>query len=299
MAAKRLRINVVSLVKELEITLKMLINTKLSSKYRSVYKGKGLEFEDYRIYSPEDDATRIDWKASARSNETLIKLFREERNLSVHILLQSSASMIFGSTKKLKLEYAAEFVAAFSYFVLEANDKVGLLMFNDKIEKMIPPATGKRQFYVILNSLVNASHYGGGFNLEKAVDFTMKTSKERGLMIIVSDFIGMRGDWEKILKIASSKFDVIGVMVRDPRDEAMPEDYVGQVSVGNPYSGESVVISPDKIAEEYRKHVKAEEDRIDSAFLRSRLDLVKISTAEPFIKPLVEFFLMRRKRAWR
>ena len=296
---KRLRVDVVSLLKELEIVIKMLINTKVTSKYRSVYKGKGLEFEDYRVYSPEDDASRIDWKASARTNDTLIKVFREERNLNVYILLDTSSSMVFGSTKKLKMEYAAELAAAFSYFILDANDRVSMLMFNDKIARMIPPGVGKRHFYVILNSLVNADLYGGGFDMKKAINFVMKTSKERGLMIIISDFINMKGEWEKDLKMAAAKFDIIGVRVRDPRDEAMPDDDVGQIVLQNPFGSDSALVDPRKIAPEYRKRVQAEDNRIETAFLKSRIDLMKLSTADSFIKPLVEFFLIRRKWSWR
>jgi uncharacterized protein (DUF58 family) len=296
---KRLRIDVVGLTKTLEIVIRMIINTQIISKYRSVYKGKGLEFEDFRVYTPEDDASRIDWKASARANETLIKLFREERNLNVYILLDTSSSMIFGSTEKLKMEYAAEMAAAFAYFVLEANDKAGLVMFNDKIVKMVPPSIGKRHFYVMLNSLINAELYGGGNDLQKAVNFVMKIATEKSLMIIISDFIGFKPEWEKTLKTARVKFDIIGIMIRDPRDEAMPEDDVGQVVVQNPYSSESLLTSPKKISEEYQKFVKDEEERMDKIFLKCGLDLLKISTAQPFIKPLLEFFLMRGKWLWR
>jgi uncharacterized protein (DUF58 family) len=296
---KKLRIDVISLVRQLEIVIKMLINTKVSSKYRSVYKGKGLEFEDYRVYTPEDDANRIDWKASVRSNDTLIKLFKEERSLSVYILLDTSSSMVFGSTDKLKLEYAAEVAAAFAYLIMEANDNAGLVMYNDKIVKMIPPSSGKKHFYVLLNSLVNAELYGGGHNLENAVNFVMKTTHEKGFMIIISDFIDYKGDWEKVLRIASSKFDIMGVRVRDPRDEVMPDTDVGQVVLQDPYSGQSLLINPGKIREEYKKYVQDEEERLDKAFKKSNLDLLKLSTAEPFIKPVIQFFLMRGRWAWR
>ncbi len=299
MAVKRLRVDVVALMKELELIIKMLINTKVTSKYRSVYKGKGLEFEDYRVYTDGDDASRIDWKASIRANDTLIKIFREERNLNVYILLDTSSSMIFGSTEKLKLEYAAELAATFAYFILEANDKAGLVMFNDKIVKMIPPSGGKKHFYIMLNSLVNPAFYGGGYDLENAVKFVMKTSKERGLMVIISDFIGFKPEWHKILRMASMKFDIIGVMVRDPRDEVMPEEDVGQIVLQDPYSDSMLLASPRKMGEQYKKFVADEEAAINSAFMKGNLDLLKTSTAEPFIKPLTEFFMVRRKWAWR
>ncbi len=296
---KRLRINVVSLVKQLDLLVRIAINTKLISKYRSVYKGKGLEFEDFRVYTPGDDASRIDWKASVRANDTLIKLFKEERNLNVYVLLDTSSSMIFGSTEKLKLEYAAELAAAFSYMILESNDRVGLVMFSDRIVKMIPPALGKKHFYVMLNSIADAGLYGGGRDLAKAIDFVMKISTERGIMIIISDFIRMEGNWQNALKRASVKFDVMGLMVRDPRDEVMPDADVGQVVVQDPGSGRSITISPGKIREEYKKYVEAEEKRLTDEFLKCNLDLLRLSTAESFLKPLVGFFLMRGKWTWR
>jgi uncharacterized protein (DUF58 family) len=299
MAVKRLRVDVVSLLKQLEIIIKMLVNTQITSRYRSVYKGKGLEFEDYRVYTPEDDASRIDWKASIRANELLIKLFKEERNLNVYILLDTSSYMIFGSTEKLKLEYAAEFVASLAYFILEANDKVGLVMFNDKIVKMIPPASGKKQFYVILKSLTNPQFYGGDRNLENAIDFVLKISKERGLMIIVSDFIGFKKEWERMLRLASIKFDVIGVMIRDPRDEIMPEEDVGQVVLQHPVLNETLLIDPKKIKDGYKNYVQKDEENLMKLFLQSKIDFVKLSTDKSFMKPLIELFIKRRKLAWR
>jgi uncharacterized protein (DUF58 family) len=123
MKTKKLRVDVLSLTKKIEIILKILVNTQIISRYRSVFKGRGLEFEDYRAYTTQDDATRIDWKASIRSNQLLVKLFREERELDVYILLDSSSSMIFGSTEKLKLEYAAELAAAFAFWLLRPGTK--------------------------------------------------------------------------------------------------------------------------------------------------------------------------------
>jgi len=297
--AKRLRVDVVALIKQMDIIIKMLVNTQITSKYRSVYKGKGLEFEDYRVYAQGDDASRIDWKASIRANDLLIKLFREERNLDVYILLDTSSSMIFGSTEKLKLEYAAEVAAAFMYFIIEAGDKAGLIMFNDKIVRMIPPKMGKKNFYIMLSSLVNAEFYGGGRDITKAVEFVMKTSKERGLMIIISDFIGMKGDWEHVLRMASVKFDVIGVMIRDPRDEVMPDEDVGQFVVSDPFSNEELVITPKKIGTDYMNHVQREEETIKKTFIENNLDLVKLSTARPFVKDVAELFVKRGKSKWR
>lgn len=299
MAVKKLRIDVVSLVKTLEIVLKLLVNTQITSRYRSVYKGKGLEFEDYRVYMPDDDASRIDWKASIKANELLIKLFKEERNLNVYIILDTSSHMIFGSTEKLKLEYAAELAASLAYFILEANDKVGLIMANDKIVKMVPPASGKKQFYIILNALTNPEFYGGGKNLSKAIDFVMKISKEKGLIIIISDFIDFKEEWEKSLKLAKHKFDIICAMIRDPRDEYMPEEDVGQFVLQDPLSNNTILIDPKKIIESYKNYVSVEESKIKEILTKNNIDFVKFSTAESFMKNLIELFIRRRKLAWR
>lgn len=297
MKTKKLRIDVVSLLQKIEIILKILVDTQIVSRYRSVFKGRGLEFEDYRAYTTQDDASRIDWKASTRANQLLVKLFREERELDVYILLDASSSMIFGSTEKLKLEHAAEVAAAFAYTVIEAGDKAGLVMFNDKISKIVPASVGKKHFQILLSSLVNPNFYGGGYNLQKAMNFIMRISKKRGLVIIISDFIGLEKGWEKALKLSTVKFDVIGIMVRDPRDQVMPKEDVGQFVIQDAYSESSLLIDPKKIAEGYAKYAKREEEVLKRVFLNCNADLVTISTDESFIKPLIEYFIMRRARA--
>ncbi|NIO23318.1 MAG: DUF58 domain-containing protein [Candidatus Aenigmarchaeota archaeon] len=292
---KILHLDVIALLKKLEIIIRILVNTQVMSRYRSVFKGKGLEFEDYRVYAPEDDAKSIDWKASVRSNEILVKEYKEERDLDVYFLLDTSSSMIFGSTEKLKLEYAAEFVAAFSYFVMKAGDKAGLIMFNDKVVNMIPTATGEQHFHMILRSLVNVDFYGGGYDLKKAIDFLMKTTKEKGLLVIVSDFIGLEREWDKIIKKASVVFDVIGVMVRDPRDEKLPKE-IGQVVIEDPYTESNLVVNSRMIAPAYERFVSREEETIMETFLESNADFLKLLTYQPFTKILIEFLIKRRQR---
>lgn len=291
---KTLHLDVIALVKKLEVIIKILVNTQVASRYRSVFRGKGLEFEDFRVYTPGDDAKSIDWKASVRSNDILVKEYKEERDLDVYFLLDVSSSMIFGSTEKLKLEYAAEFVAAFSYFVMKAGDKAGLIMFSDKVVNVIPTSTGENHFYILLHSLVNTEFYGGGYDIGKAVKFLMNTARERGLLIIVSDFIGLGKDWERIIKTASVMFDVIGVMIRDPRDERLPKD-VGQVVLEDPYTDSNMVVDPRMIAPAYERYVKREEENIRKVFIGCNADFLKLSTSESFAKPLVEFFIRRRR----
>jgi len=289
-----LNIEVVELAKKLEVLIKILINTQVASKYRSVFKGQGLEFEDYRKYLDTDDAKMIDWKASVRANELMVKEFKEERNLNTYILLDTSYSMIFGSTNKLKAQYAAEVAASLSYFVLKSGDNVSMTMFNDKIAHFIPPDSGDRQFYLILNFLANADVYEVGYDLENAIDFLMKTMPRRGLLIIISDFIGLEGGWDKSLRVAGKKFDVLGIMVRDPRDNELIE--TGNIVLQDPMSDEVTIVNTGKIKEKYREYTINEKKYIKETFSRSNADLLDLNTNEDFIKPVIQFLLRRGGR---
>ena len=288
----KLNVEVFSLIKELEVGLKILVETRIASRYRSVFIGKGLEFEEFRNYSINDDATNIDWKASIRANKLLVKRFKEERDLDVFFLLDVSSSMIFGSTRKLKIRYAAEVLASLSYFIIQSMDRVGLFLFTDKIIKAIPPSGGNEQFYTILKILIDSSIYGGKYDLSHALRFLMRCTKKRGLLFIVSDFIGLKNDWDDAIRLASAKFDIVGIMIRDPRDEKLPID-VGQVVVGDPFSDKSIQIDPARIKKKYESYARKEEKKIREVFLKNNCDFVKLSTDKSFIKPIIELFKKR------
>ena len=291
----RLNIEVVELAKKLEVFIKILINTQVASKYRSVFKGQGLEFEDYRKYLSTDDAKIIDWKASIRANELMVKEFKEERNLNTYILLDTSYSMIFGSIDKLKAEYASEVVASISYFILKSGDNISLVMFNDKIASFVPPDSGDRQFYLVLNFLANADVYNAGYDLENAIDFLMKTMPRRGLLIIISDFINLEGEWDKKLRVAGKKFDVLGIMVRDPRDNELIE--TGNIVLQDPMSDEIMIINTGKIKEKYEEYNKSQKRFIKEMFAKCNADLLDLDTDKDFIKPIIQFLLRRGGRA--
>ncbi|RLI98483.1 MAG: hypothetical protein DRO99_00555 [Candidatus Aenigmatarchaeota archaeon] len=231
-------------------------------------------------------------KASIRSNQTLVKQFREERELDIYFLVDASSSMVFGSTDKLKNEYAAEFVASLAHFILRVGDNVGLVMFNDNVVHNLPAANGSNQFYMLLRGLVDPSLYGGGYNLEEAIRFIIRSVQKKGLLIIVSDFIGLRAGWEKILRLATGKFDVIGVMVRDPRDRELPRG-VGQVMISDPYTGKTMLVNPDEVGPAYENYVKRYEAMVEAGFAASKADLIKLATDKSFIKPVINYFRRR------
>lgn len=284
-------------LKRLEIFTKGLVNTGFLGNYRSVFKGKGLEFADYRAYMPDDDASLIDWKATVRANQFLVKEFVEERNINVFFLIDVSNSMILSSIPKLKCEYAAEFVSCLSYAMLKSGDNVGYALFSDDIIKEAPPSGGLKQFYIFSEILTDPKMYGGNNNIKKAINFLTEFVKERTLVFIISDFIGIELDWGKGLTLATSKFDIIGVMIRDPIDKSIPGG-MGHLAIIDPYSENRTLIEPEKIKEEYAKETKRDEREIEEIFKGNNCDFLSLTTNKPFIEPLIDLFRTRVKK-WR
>ena len=300
MSEKRIRrkvnVDIPSAMKKLKVIINLLMTTKFLETYVSVFRGKGIEFDSYRTYTMDDDASMIDWKASARTKELLVRKYVEERKLEVFFLIDVSNSMVFGSTEKLKNEYVAELVVALANAVLTAGDKVGYALFNSDITIKSPPLTGKKQFYTLAKALVNPNTYGGGFDLYNALKFTLSFLKPGGIIFVISDFIGMKDDnWVKPLKWLSVNFDVICLMIRDPRDKMLPRD-VGQVLVADPYSHREVLVDAKLVREAYQAYVERQEKELKRLTLESGVDLVPISTDKSFVKPIVELFVMRKRR---
>lgn len=295
---KRIEVDVTPFLRKLEAITLSLIDTPFLGDYRSIFKGVGLEFDSYRDYIKDDDSSRIDWKASTKARKLLIKTYVEERELKVLFLIDISNSMLFGSTTKLKNEYAVELIASLSYAILGAGDNVGIALFNDKVVKIIPPNKGRKQFYCIIKELLDPNIYGGDFDLEKVINFVLNYLKERSaLIIIISDFIGLKGDWIRKLRYLSVKSEIVGIMVRDPRDRTLPEDS-GEIIIQDPYSKSTMLIDPKLLKRRYEEYVIKQEAEIKETFLKCGADFISLSTDAPFIKGLLAFF-ERRKAKWR
>ncbi len=284
-------------LKRLDLVVRGLVNTKFLGGYQSVFKGTGLEFADYRNYNPgSDDASMIDWKASKRVNELLIKEFIEERNLEVNFLVDVSSQMLTGSTKKLKAEYIAELISSLGRSILLAGDSVGMVLFSNKIVKNIPPQSGMKQFYSLTENLTKVSNYGGYSDIDKALDFIFKNGQEGSLVILISDFVyGINS--EKNLKLVSKKFNLISIIVRDPVDIALPEGS-GEVVVEDPYSGSTLLINPRKINKEYSRETSSQLTKVKNLIKKSGGDYLFLETNKPFIKEIIAFF-KRREMQWR
>jgi uncharacterized protein (DUF58 family) len=293
---EELNINLKPLISRLEIYTKKGLVGMLTGSYKSTFKGKGFDFEGYRDYDTNDDASMIDWKASLRSQEILVKVLTEERNVNVVFFVDVSSSMSFASIDKLKNEYAAELIASMAFAATRAGDSVGLVMFNEKIVKHIPPNMGVKQYFVITKALSDPKLYDGKIDFIKSIKQISSSLKRGTILIIVSDFIGFKGEWKEYLKSISSKFEIIGMMVRDPRDYEIPPG-VGQIVLSDPYSDKEILIDTEEIKERYEEEVKKQVKEIKKTFVESKSDFLELRTDRPFLYELVRFFLMRKKKA--
>ncbi len=280
---------------KLRIAARKMIGSQVIGSYKSVFRGSGMEFDSYRNYSPDDDAIRIDWKASAKVGKPLIKKFVEERELNVFFLIDVSNSMFIGASKKTKSDYSAELTSALSYAILEAGDSVGFALFSEDVLFKFPCTRDKSIFYVITRELKTPGHYGGHYNLNNALKFVSQYLKRGTVVIIVSDFIGLKPGWEDYLKRAAVKFELIGIMVRDITDDKMPYEK-DRVVLEDPFGNQQLVVRPKNIKEKYETYVKKEKKSIEDTFRMSGADFITLSADYSFVKPIMDFFEKRGLR---
>ncbi len=290
---KRLKLEIKDLARKLDIVSRDLITGSFVGGYKSVFRGRGLEFDEYREYTSGDDARIIDWKATKRAGKVLVKQFIEERSMDIFFLFDVSDSMIFGSTNRLKNVYAAEFIASLSYAMVHAEDNVGLAMFNKDIVKFTLPIGGIKQHYTLLNLITNLELYGGDYDLTKALEFAIRSLSDGALLVIVSDFIGgNNGKWKDILKVCGEKFQVMGAMIRDPLDKVLPSDS-GQIYISSPNGGKKVIIEPRKIRDAYEVYARQQEKEIKDIFREVNADFIELYTNKSFVQPIITFFKRR------
>jgi uncharacterized protein (DUF58 family) len=267
--------------------------------YKTIFRGKGLEFDTYKVFEQSDDASTIDWKATLRSNEILVKKYIEERDLNIYFIVDVGNSMLFGSGKKLKSEYAAEVVAALSHLIIGSGDRVGLVMFNDKISKVLHPANGKNQFLIFTKFLSDTNLYGGGSNLNNAIEFTLKNIKTtHNVFVIVSDFLSIGKNIERNIFLLGSRFETMAIMLHDPFDENLPNTSI-QFSIQDPNSSEQMILDPAIARERYRNAVIHHKNFIKEILKKSHIDFLELTSDKSFVIPLVTFLknraLSRRK----
>ncbi len=281
-------------VRQIEIRTKGLVNQVFGGEYHSVFKGRGMEFSEVREYQLGDDIRNIDWNVTARLGHPYIKVFEEERELTVILLVDLSGSQYFGTGIATKQQIAAEISAILAFSALKNNDKVGLILFTDKIEKFVPPKKSKSHILRIIRELLSFEPTGKGTSIKTALEFMNNAIKKRSILFLISDFND--SGYDKILRIVGRKHDLIGITLADKREEALPQ--LGLMKLVDPESGKEMVIDTGskKFQSMYRKKREEFERVRKSLFISSRLDSVYINTNEPYIKSLVSFFRMRERR---
>lgn len=281
-------------VKRIELKTRGLVNELFGGEYHSAFKGRGMTFSEVREYQPGDDIRLIDWNVTARSNVPFIKIFEEERELTVYLVVDISASGDFGSNQKFKKELGAEIAAVLGFSAIKNNDKVGVLLFTDIIEKYIIPKKGKSHILRIIQELLNNSPKGEKTSLKVAFDYLLKVSKRKSVVFFISDFIDLNF-WDS-LKIVNRKHDLIGIHLYDEVEYNLPD--IGLVKVEDPESKDSFWIdsSNKSVRKTLRDHLILEKEKLMQNAKKIGFDIISISTKEDYIDPLMAFFKMREKR---
>jgi uncharacterized protein (DUF58 family) len=281
-------------VKRIEISTRNVVNEVFSGEYHSVFKGRGMEFSEVREYQPGDDVRTIDWNVSARMGHPFVKVFEEERELTVMLLVDVSSSGNFGTTEQLKREIAAELSAVLAFSAIKNNDKVGLIIFSDKIEKFIPPRKGKKHVLRVIREILFYKPQEATTDLNTALEYLSRVIKRRSTVFLISDFLSE--NYEKSLQVANKKHDIIAISITDPREVSLPD--VGFIDLEDAETGESILVdtgSANTRNEFYNRSMGISEER--SGFFKSiGVDHINILTNYSYVEPITRFFKMRAKR---
>lgn len=275
-----------ALIKEFQLKEKL---------YRLIFRGKALEFESYRNYNPDDDAQNIDWKASGRANELLVKQYREERDLDIFFAVDVSDNMVFGSTDKIKCEYIAEMVAALMHLILEGNDKIGMILYSDKIVKFIEPRRGINHFSKMIDWLTDPNNYGGPSTLGPVLKELMYYPRSMDSVVFVSDFAKLNKNYTKNLIALSDRCEVVALMVKDPLDLQLPK-VSGEINIEDPVTGQQLVVNPLVASDSYAQLMEQREKVVKSIFRVSNVDFARFITSKDFPLPLAHFLSERVKK---
>ncbi|MDV5120670.1 MAG: DUF58 domain-containing protein [Candidatus Scalindua sp.] len=281
-------------VKQIQIRSSRLVNDVLAGEYVSVFKGRGMEFEDVREYQAGDDIRTIDWNVTARLGHPYIKRFKEERELTIMFLVDLSYSGEFGSMKQFKNEIATEICALLALSAVRNNDKVGLILFTDKIEKFVPPKKGKTHVLRVIREVLYYKPENKGTDISIALEYLLKVTKRKTVCFLVSDFI--TEGFERALRIANKRHDITAVSITDPRELEIPN--VGFVELEDAETGGITLIdtSDRKMTKRFNRfNIKNMQDRAN-LFRGMGVDLIDVRTDSSYVEPIMKFFRTREKR---
>jgi uncharacterized protein (DUF58 family) len=286
--------DIIKKIRRIEIHTRHIVDELLAGQWNSAFKGRGIEFEEVRPYQIGDDVRAIDWNVTARTGRPFVKLFREEREMAVMLLVDQSASQNLGTHRQTKRELVTELSATIAFSAIKSNDKVGLTLFTDGIEKHVPARKGTRHVLRIIRELLYCEPMGQGTSLRKAIEHLNRTASRRTVVFLVSDF--QDAGYERALKIARRKHDIIPIVVADQREFTMPQ--IGLVRLRDAETGKMVALDTFSRAnrrayEELKRRQAAERDAL---FRKLQLDPIHIYTGEDFVEPLKRFFHRRERQ---
>ncbi len=281
-------------IRKIQITTSRMVSNTFAGKYHSVFKGRGMEFHEVREYLPGDEIRTIDWNVTARTGHPFIKKFIEERELTVMLLLDMSGSAFFGSSNQLKVQLAAELCSVLAFSAIQNNDKVGLIIFTDRIEKFIPSRKGLRHVLRVIREALYFKPQGKGTDINLALDYLSHLTKRKTISFLISDFLAK--DFKASLAIANRRHDIVGVTITDPREIEL--DDIGIVRFSDKETNQERVV--DTGSSTFRKNYKIKaQERIKARttlFRSLGVDSIDIYTDKPYEKELVKFFKLRESR---
>ncbi|MCC6623823.1 MAG: DUF58 domain-containing protein [Deltaproteobacteria bacterium] len=283
-------------IRKIEIVTSRKVNDQLAGQYHSVFKGRGMSFDEVRPYQPGDEIRFIDWNVTARSTEPFVKRFVEERELTVMLLVDASASLAFGSNAQLKREVAAELSALLAFSAVKNNDRVGMIMFSDRIEHYVPPKKGKKHVLRLVSDVLGFRAQGSRTDLAEALRYMSRAASRKTICFVISDFQAPAASFEHALRVVARRHDVVPVIIRDVMESELPD--LGLVLGHDLETGTEVWIdtSSRRVRERYRARVKDERRQLTELFRRMKIDGIEVETGGSYVKALVQFFELRARR---
>ena len=284
-------------IKAIQVKTNYLVNDIMAGEYVSAFKGRGMEFSEVREYQPGDDVRLIDWNVTARMDQPFIKEFKEERELTLMLLVDVSSSGEFGSAGKLKNEVSAEIASILAFVAIKNNDKIGLIVFSDKIEHTIPPKKGKAHIWNIIRTILNFKPEGKGTNLSLPLEYLLNIQKRKATTFLISDFQNNKDDnYETKLRLAKQKHDLVAISITDQREETLPN--VGLIQLEDAESGETLVVdtSDNAMTRQYARQFQEKREKRKTYFHSIGIDTIEIHTNRSLTEPIIRYFKMREKK---
>jgi len=281
-------------IRRLEIRTKGLVNEIFGGEYQSAFKGRGMTFSEVRPYQYGDDVRQIDWNVTARSQEPYIKIYEEEREQTLMLCVDISPSGQFGSGKQRKLDLVTELSSVLAFSAIKNNDKVGLLLFTDRIEKVVLPRKGRAHVLRLIQELLTTKPIGTGTNIGLATAYLTKMLRRRSIFMLISDF--QSSGYEKELRIANRKHDFVGIVIDDPLERELPD--LGLIPLQDAETGQFRIIdtSSRQVRDQYERRRRNRMERLQKLFLRHRIDAITLQTNESYIEAVMAFFKRRISR---